>query len=167
MRSALRHRPGPWWWPIRLAFGAFFLHVALTHRELDERGAKGLQRFAASAYPFLTTLRPRTFQTGMVAAESAVAASLLVPGVPAVVGGAALTTFGTGLLGVYARTPMLRRDERSMRPNEMGLSLAKDSWMVAAGLAVLADAFFSRDSSASATSGAPGRTLPLTEEASP
>ena len=76
--------------PIRLAFGAFFLHVALTHRELDERGAKGLQRFASSGYPFLKKVPPRTFQQGMVTAEFAVAASLLVPGVPAVVGGAAL-----------------------------------------------------------------------------
>ena len=80
----------------------------------------------------------------MVAAEFAVAASLLVPGVPAVVGGAALTSFGTGLMGVYARTPMLRRGERNVRPNDLGLSMAKDSWMVAAGLAVLADAFIPR-----------------------
>jgi hypothetical protein len=146
LRRARQHRPGPWWWPIRLTFGAFFVHVALAHRELDEKGAKGLQRFAASGYPFLKSLRPRTFQTGMVAAESAVAASLLVPGVPAVVGGAALTSFGSGLLGVYARSPMLRRGESSVRPNELGLSIAKDSWMVAAGLAVLADAFLARRS---------------------
>jgi len=144
LRTALRHRPGPWWWPIRLAFGAFFVHVALTHRELDERGAKGLQRFASSGYPFLKKVPPRTFQQGMVTAEFAVAASLLVPGVPAVVGGVALTSFGTGLLGVYARTPMLRRSERNLRPNDLGLSIAKDSWMVAAGLAVLADAFLPR-----------------------
>jgi hypothetical protein len=146
LRAALRHRPGLWWLPIRLTFGAFFLHVALTHLELDERGAKGLHRFASSAYPVLKRLRPRTFRQGMVAVESAVAASLLVPGVPAVVGGAALTSFGSGLLGVYARTPMLRRDERSVRPNELGLSIAKDSWMVAAGLAVLADVCLPRRS---------------------
>jgi hypothetical protein len=144
LRAALRHPPGPWWWPIRLAFGAFFLHVALTHRELDEKGAKGLLRFASSGYPFLKKLQPRTFQQGMVAAESAVAASLLVPGVPAVVGGAALTSFGTGLLGVYARNPLLRRSERSVRPNDLGMMLAKDSWMVAAGLGMLADAFCAR-----------------------
>ena len=119
----------------------FFLHVALTHRELDERGAKGLQRFAAAGYPFLKKLPPKTFQNGMVAAEFAVAGSLLVPGVPAAVGGAALTSFGTALLGVYARTPMLRRGEKNMRPNEFGLSMAKDSWMVATGVAVLLDAF--------------------------
>ena len=43
----LRHKPGAWWWPIRVVFGFFFLHVALSHRELDEKGSKGLQRFAA------------------------------------------------------------------------------------------------------------------------
>ena len=144
MRAAIRHRPGPWYWPIRIIFGAFFLHVALTHRELDEKGAKGLQRFAASGWPFVKKLSPMQFKQAMVAGECAVAASLLVPGVPAVLGGVALTGFGTGLLGVYARTPMLRRSEKSLRPNDMGLSIAKDSWMLAAGLAVLADVFLSR-----------------------
>ena len=119
----------------------------MTHRELDERGAKGLQRFAAAGYPFLKKLQPRTFQRGMVAAEVTVAATLLGPGVPAAVGGAALTSFGTALLGVYARTPMLRRSEKNLRPNELGLSMAKDSWMVATGLAVLADALIPSRSS--------------------
>jgi hypothetical protein len=141
LRAALRHRPGLWWLPIRVIFGGFFLHVALSHRELDEKGAKGLRGFAASGYPFLKKVPPLTFKWGMVASESAVAASLLVPGVPAAVGGAALTGFGTGLMGVYARTPMLRRSKLSARPSDLGLSMAKDSWMVAAGLAVLADAF--------------------------
>jgi hypothetical protein len=127
--------------PIRVIFGGFFLHVALSHRELDENGAKGLRSFAASGYPFLKKVPPLTYKWGMVTAESAVAASLLVPGVPAVVGGAALTGFGGGLMGVYARNPMLRRSKLSARPSDLGLSMAKDSWMVAAGLAVLADAF--------------------------
>jgi hypothetical protein len=144
LRAAIRHRPGPWYWPIRIIFGAFFLHVALTHRELDEKGAKGLQRFAASGWPFVKKLSPMQFKQAMVVGECAVAASLLVPGVPAVLGGVALTGFGTGLLGVYARTPMLRRSEKSVRPNDLGLSIAKDSWMLAAGLAVLADAFLAR-----------------------
>ena len=130
---------------MRVIFGAFFLHVALSHRELDERGAKGLQRFASTGYPFLKRVPPQRFKQGMVAGEAAVAASLLVPVVPAVVGGLGLTGFGAALLGVYVRSPMLRRDEgRSLRPNDLGLSIAKDSWMVAAGLAVLADVAFNR-----------------------
>ena len=39
---------------------------------------------------------------------------------------------------------MLRRSETSVRPNDLGLGIAKDSWMVAAGLTVLVDALFAR-----------------------
>jgi hypothetical protein len=144
----LRHKPGAWWWPIRIAFGFFFLHVALSHKDLDEKGAKGLQRFEATAFPFVMKLEPQQFKAAMVAGESATAASLLVPGVPPVLGGAALTGFGTSLLGVYLKSPMLRKSEKSIRPNEFGLGIAKDVWMVAAGLTVLLDAIASRRQSA-------------------
>lgn len=139
----MRHPSGARWWPIRLVFGAFFAHVALTHRQLDEKEAKALHRFACTGYPFLKPLHPQMFTGGMVVSETAVATALLVPWVPPVVGGAALTAFGTGLMGVYARAPGLRR-EHSVRPTEFGLAIAKDSWMVAAGLSILLDAFLGR-----------------------
>ncbi|HZN15975.1 MAG TPA: hypothetical protein VFB78_17035 [Acidimicrobiales bacterium] len=138
----MRRRPGPWWWPVRITFGLFFLHTALAKRELDEKGAKGLHRFASAAYPQLKRVEPATFVRGMTIAESTIAASLLVPVVPATVGAAGLTAFGVGLVGTYARVPGLRR-EGSVRPTEIGLSLAKDTWMVAAGSAALIDAWLS------------------------
>ena len=118
----------------------FFVHTALAKRELDEKGAKGLHRFASAAYPVLRAVSPTTFVRGMTIAESALAASLLVPVVPAPIGAAGLTVFGSALMGTYARVPGLRR-EGSVRPSEIGLSLAKDTWMVAAGLALLVDAW--------------------------
>lgn len=133
------HRPGAWWWPLRLGFGAFFLHTSMAKRELDSKGAAGMHAFAAMAYPVLKDVPPATFIKGMAAAETAIAASLLVPVVPATVGAAGLTAFGTGLLGTYLRVPGLRRTG-SIRPTEGGLAVAKDSWMVAAGAAVLLDA---------------------------
>ena len=139
----MRHRPGAWWWPLRLAFGAFFAHVALSHQQLDEKGAKGLHRFAVAGYPFLKQMPPTQFLKGMVTAESVVAATLLVPPVPPIVGATALTGFGLGLMGVYARAPGMRR-EGSLRPTDIGLSMAKDSWMVAAGLSVIIDAVVAR-----------------------
>jgi hypothetical protein len=142
-RAADAHRPGAWWWPLRLAFGAFFLHTALDKRGLDERGAEGLHAFAASAYPQLRSVAPRTFVHGMTVAESAIATSLLVPVVPATVGAAGLTAFGAGLVGTYWRAPGLRAPG-SVRPTPAGLGVAKDSWMVAAGLALLLDATLAR-----------------------
>lgn len=142
-RSARPHRPGAWWWPLRLAFGAFFLHTALSKRDLDERGAAGLHAFAASAYPTLESVSPGTFVRGMTVAESAIAASLLTPVVPATIGAAGLTAFGAGLVGTYWRAPGLR-ERGSVRPTPAGLSIAKDSWMVAAGLALLLDASLAR-----------------------
>jgi hypothetical protein len=132
-----------WWWPLRLAYGAFFLHTALTKRSLDEKGEKGLHAFAASAYPQLKQVSPHTFVKGMTVAESAIAGALLVPMVPDTVGAVGLAAFGTGLMGTYARTPGMRQ-EGSIRPTEFGLSLAKDSWMIAAGAAVLVDAWTNR-----------------------
>jgi hypothetical protein len=139
----VRHRPGAWWWPQRIVFGAFFAHVALSHKDLDENGAKGLRRFAAAGYPFLEQFSPTLFAKGMVTAEFIVAGSLLVPVVPPVIGATALTAFGSGLMGVYARAPGMRRDG-SLRPTDIGMSVAKDSWMVAAGLSVLIDAALAR-----------------------
>jgi hypothetical protein len=49
-------------------------------------------------------------------------------------------------MGPYLRVPGLRRDG-SVRPTELGLSLAKDTWMVAAGAAVLVHAVTDRSRS--------------------
>jgi hypothetical protein len=125
----------------------FFLHTALAKRELDEKGAKMLHRFASSAYPQLEAVPPATFVRAVTVAESAIAVSLLVPAVPATIGAAGLTAFGAGLMGTYARAPGMRR-AGSLRPTEFGLSLAKDTWMVAAGVAVLTDAVIKRRASA-------------------
>jgi hypothetical protein len=139
-RSSRANGSTAWRWPLRLTFGLFFLHTALAKRELDEKGAKGLHRFATAAYPALDAVSPTTFVRGMTIAEAAIAASLLVPVVPAPLGGAGLTVFGSALMGTYARVPGFRR-EGSVRPSEIGLSLAKDTWMVAAGMAILVDAW--------------------------
>jgi hypothetical protein len=149
----MTERPGRryrWWWPLRITFGLFFLHTALAKRELDERGKKDLHRFAKAAYPPLNKLTPAQFVAGMKVAETTVAGSLLVPVVPAPVGAAALTAFGAGLLGTYARVPGLRRDG-SIRPTEFGLSIAKDSWMVAAGTTVLLEAWLAHRATPAAT----------------
>jgi hypothetical protein len=53
--------------------------------------------------------------------------------------GLALTGFACGLIGLYARTPGLRR-EGSVFPTQQGIGFAKDTWLAAMGISLLADA---------------------------
>ena len=71
--------------------------------------------------------------------QIAVGATLLMPVVPPAVAGAALTAFSGGLLGLYWRTPRLHEPD-DPRPTPEGIPIAKDSWMLAIGLALMADA---------------------------
>src|ERR1019366_829522 len=66
---------------------------------------------------------------------------------PGRLAGSALTAFSGGLLGLYLRTPGLRK-EGSLRPTQQGIPLAKDVWMLGVGLSLVADAVTSRADSA-------------------
>ena len=50
--------------------------------------------------------------------------------------GAGLAAFSGGLLGLYARTPGMRR-EHSPFPSQQGTALAKDVWMAGIGLGLV------------------------------
>ncbi len=65
-------------------------------------------------------------------------ATLLVPVIPSAVAGAGLTAFSGGLLGLYARTPGMRK-ENSPFPTQQGIALAKDVWMMGIGLGLVID----------------------------
>ena len=58
--------------------------------------------------------------------------------VPAWLAGAGLTAFALGTMGLYLRTPGMRQ-EGSLRPTQQGTPLAKDTWMVGIGLALMVD----------------------------
>src|SRR5215210_4195292 len=87
--------------PLRLATGAYILSSGLDKRAADEETAAQLHGFAGGTYPFVKQIEPATFARLLSTAEIAVGAALLVPVVPAVVAGAALTGFSAGLLGLY------------------------------------------------------------------
>ena len=70
--------------------------------------------------------------------EVALGTALLIPFVPDVLAGAGLTAFSGGLLGLYARTPGLRK-EGSLFPTQDGIALAKDVWMTGIGVSLLVD----------------------------
>ncbi|MER5931699.1 hypothetical protein [Streptomyces sp. NPDC002054] len=119
--------------PLRLSVGAFFLNSGLSKHGADEATAEGLQQFAATAYPFLGELDAQKFVRLLSAGEIAIAATLLLPFVPAAVAGIALTGFSLGTIGLYLRVPGMRQ-EGSLRPTEQGIALAKDVWMLGIGV---------------------------------
>jgi hypothetical protein len=49
------------------------------------------------------------------------------------VAGAVLTGFSAGLLGLYLRTPGMRKPG-SLAPTEQGLAIAKDVWLLGIGV---------------------------------
>lgn len=124
--------------PLRLTVGTFFLNSGLSKRGADEATAERLHQFAAATYPFLGKCDAQKFVRLLSAGELAIATTLLLPVVPAVVAGVALTAFSAGTVGLYLRTPGMRQ-ESSLRPTEQGIVLAKDVWMLGIGVSLIAD----------------------------
>ncbi len=129
--------------PGRLAAGAFILNAGLGKWSADEETAARLHGMAAGTYPFLARLKPKDFARLLSAGEIALGAALLLPVVPAAAAGAGLTAFSAGLLGLYARTPGMTRED-GIRPSQQGTALAKDVWMLGIGIGLVADALTDR-----------------------
>jgi hypothetical protein len=125
--------------PVRLAPGAFILNAGLDHLKADEQTANQLHEIAGGTYPFLGKVEPKTFAKALAVGELVVGGLLLAPIVPAGLAGLALTGFAGGLIGLYVKTPGLRR-EHSVFPTQQGISFAKDTWLGAIGVSLVADA---------------------------
>ena len=124
--------------PPRLMTGAFILNSGINKLSTDEATAAQIHGFAAGTYPFLKKLKPKDFVRLLAATEITLGTALLIPVIPAAVAGAGLATFAGGLLGLYARTPGMRK-EGSPLPTQEGTALAKDVWMVGIGLGLMID----------------------------
>jgi uncharacterized membrane protein YphA (DoxX/SURF4 family) len=120
----------------RISAGAFILTSGLGKRGADEQAAAGMHGFAAGTYPFLKSVSPQQFASVLSTSEIVVGTALLTPFVPTAVAGAALTLFSGGLLGLYLRTPGMRKPG-SLAPTEQGLPFAKDSWLLGIGIGLL------------------------------
>jgi hypothetical protein len=120
----------------RVSAGAFILNSGLGKRGADAEAAAGMHGFAAGTYPFLKNLEPQQFARTLSTSEIAIGALLLTPFVPTAVAGAALTVFSGGLLGLYLKTPGMRKPG-SLAPTEQGLAVAKDSWLLGIGIGLL------------------------------
>ena len=124
--------------PPRAATGAFILHSGIEKWNGDEQRAAQTHGFAVGAYPFLGQLAPGTFLKLLAAGEIALGAALLTPLISDRLAGAALTGFSGALVGLYARTPGMRRPG-SIWPSPQGIGLSKDVWMLGTGLGLLID----------------------------
>ncbi len=122
--------------PLRIATGAFILNSGLSKRGADEETAAGLHGMASNAIPPLQKMEPQQFARTLSSGEIALGAALLIPVVPSAVAGAALAGFGAGLTQLYLQTPGMRQ-EGSVRPTPDGIGLAKDTWLVGAGLTLV------------------------------
>ena len=70
--------------------------------------------------------------------EVVLGGALLLPMVGDGVAGVGLTAFAAGLIGLYLKTPGMRR-ENSLRPSQQGTAIAKDVWLLGIGLGLVAD----------------------------
>jgi hypothetical protein len=131
-----------WHVPVRLATGAIILDQGLLKLGADDDTAKWLHGQAAQAFPQFADMDPREFVQLLSAGEIALGTALLGIGfVPSSLAGLALGAFGGSLVRLYLKAPGTRR-EGSIAPSQQGVGLAKDSWMLAIGTALVLDAVF-------------------------
>jgi hypothetical protein len=132
--------------PVRTATGAFILNSGLSKRNLEGQAAEQMHGWASSSIPVLARLKPEVFVRLLSGTEVALGTALLVPVVPSALVGLGLVAFSAGLLTLYLKTPGMRQ-EGSIRPTERGNGLAKDVWLLGAGLTLLLDDITARRSS--------------------
>lgn len=129
--------------PLRLAAGSYVLNSGLSKWNADETTAKQLEGFAAGTYPFLAKVDPPLFVKALSASEIIIGVAVLLPFVPSIIAGTALTAFSGGLIGLYFRTPGMR-EEGGLRPTEQGIPLAKDVWLAGIGASLIIDGLTGR-----------------------
>jgi hypothetical protein len=124
--------------PLRVATGAYILNSGLSKRGLEGQAAEGLHAMAAGAIPAVEKVPAPRFTQLLSTGEIALGAALLAPFVSSRIAGAALAGFSAGLVRLYLKTPGMRQ-EGSIKPTPDGIGLAKDVWLLGAGLTLLLD----------------------------
>ncbi|HEX6967437.1 MAG TPA: hypothetical protein VF174_01220 [Micromonosporaceae bacterium] len=124
--------------PLRAAVGAYVLNSGLSKRGLEGEAAESLHGMAAGAFPQFKQMPPQRFTKLLSNAETALGTALLLPAVPSALAGIGLAGFGAGLVQLYWKTPGMHKP-KSPRPTQQGIGLAKDVWLLGAGLTLLLD----------------------------
>lgn len=134
----MRHRTRVANLPERITAGAFILHAGLGKLKADDEHAAAVHGMAKGTYPFLADVPPTQFVKALGASEVALGGALLFPGVGDGLAGLGLAAFAGGLLGLYVKTPGMRK-EGSILPSQQGTAIAKDVWLLGIGLGLVAD----------------------------
>ncbi|GAA1485175.1 hypothetical protein [Brachybacterium fresconis] len=121
---------------LRAVPGAFILNSGIGKLNLPAEMAEGLQGMAAQGVPPLGKMTPEQFGKFLSYGEIAVGASLLLPFVPTKMAGAGLAAFSGAMMAMYLRTPEMTESD-GVRPSQAGTALAKDSWLLAIGAALI------------------------------
>ncbi|MEV4758838.1 hypothetical protein AB0J86_27590 [Micromonospora sp. NPDC049559] len=129
--------------PLRTAVGAYFLNSGLSKWNLEGEAAEGMYGMAVGAIPALKRFAPGAFARLLAGSEIAIGVGLLLPVVPSALMGTGLIGFGGGLLRLYWATPGMHQPG-DLRPTQQGAALAKDVWLVGAGLTLVLDDMFNR-----------------------
>jgi len=124
--------------PARIAVGAFIINSGVGKLRAADEVAATVHGFASGTYPFLRKFKPKDFVRLLGATEVALGSALLLPIVPSSIAGAGLTAFSGGLLGLYVKTPGMRKPG-SLLPTQEGTALAKDIWLAGIGLSLAID----------------------------
>ncbi len=98
-----------------------------------------MQGMASTVVPQAAKMPPEQFGKVLSTGEMALGAALLLPFVSPLKAGLALTAFSGGLLAMYRKTPGMTEAD-GIRPTQAGTAIAKDVWMLGAGLALVLDA---------------------------
>ncbi len=123
--------------PLRLGAGAYILSSGVDKLGADEQAAARYHGTAAGAYPFLGDVEPAVFTRALAASEIALGVGLLAPVAPRRLVAAGFTAFSAALVGMYLRTPALRRGPSDPRPSPDGVGIAKDVIMLGAAATYL------------------------------
>ena len=121
---------------LRAVPGAFILNSGIGKLNLPAEMAESLQGMGAKGVPPLAKMTPEQFGKFLSYGEIAVGASLLLPFVPTKVAGASLAAFSGAMMAMYLRTPEMTESD-GVRPSQAGTALAKDSWLLAIGAALI------------------------------
>ncbi|WP_022925157.1 hypothetical protein [Serinicoccus marinus] len=128
--------------PLRVATGAFILNSGIGKLKAGEEEAEQMHGWASSVYPVFKDMKAGDCTKALAYGEIGLGAMLLLPTVPSAVAGAGLAAFGVGLTGLYLKTPGMTQED-GIRPTPDGLGLAKDTWLVGAGLTLATQSFLS------------------------
>lgn len=128
--------------PLRLATGAYILNSGISKLRAKPEEQEQMHGWASSVYPMFKDMRAGDFSKLLGYGEIGIGALLLLPTVPSAVAGGALAAFGAGLTGMYLKTPGMTQAD-GVRPTAEGTGLAKDVWLVGAGLTLASQSFLS------------------------